>query len=108
METRLSAVDAARRAGITYRQLDYYARLGLLEEMCYDAGVSARGIADVGSGRRRSIPTAIIPRLRLIGRLQRGFGSGVNTDVLRQVTHNYRLGSKIFDGFALSWRVEDE
>lgn len=107
----LSASEAARAAGITYRQLDYYGRLGILHQLAEMAGVDwlgRRQMDGAGSGSRREIPVEIIPMLRLMGRLQRAFGHTISTDVLRSIVERYGRGSMIFDGFALSWKVESE
>jgi len=57
---RGSGVDAAERAGITYRQLDYYLRTGLVVPV----GREARGC-----GTQRELADADIDALRVVGKL---------------------------------------
>lgn len=104
MDGAVSSPDAADLAGITYRQLDYWVRNGIVRPL-----VNASG-----SGSRRLIAREDIPRMRLLGRIQRQLGadgtgpSGVSAELARLIMRDYRRGSMIFDGFALSWKVEDE
>lgn len=100
----ISSGDAVRRSGITYRQLDYWISIGVVRPL-----VKAQG-----SGTRRLFRPEDVPRMRLLGRLQAQIGSaaggqgGVNAEVARRIMREYRRGSMIFDGFALSWKVEEE
>lgn len=100
----VSSGDVISRAGITYRQLDYWISTGVVRPL----------VPAAGSGTRRWFRTEDIPRLRLLGRLRAQLGGleagqgGVNAEVARRIMREYRRGSMIFDGFALSWKVEDE
>jgi hypothetical protein len=66
--TGTSLVEAARRAGITYRQADYWCRCG------YVPGVDLHG----GSGNARAITTS---QARHLGRLARLVQAGIKVDV---------------------------
>jgi hypothetical protein len=57
---RGSGVDAAKRAGITFRQVDYYLRAGF---------VTPEGAVVGGSGVPRELTDADIDALAVVGRL---------------------------------------
>lgn len=61
-ETTVSGVEAARRANVTYRQLDYYLRSGLL--------VPSGGVAAMpGEGFHRALTPRDVDALRVLGHL---------------------------------------
>jgi DNA-binding transcriptional MerR regulator len=60
-ETTYRAPEVCRLAGITYRQLDYWARVGTLKPSIRDT---------TGSGKKRLYSSADIKKARAIGRLR--------------------------------------
>ena len=71
----LHSSAAARRAGLTYRMIDYWARCGAIEP---SGGVAA------GSGTRRVWTTFDVDRLVVLGRL-RGLLGDLTLDLVRTV-----------------------
>lgn len=103
--------EACERAGVTYRQIDSWARCGVLRFESTTRDGRVLGNRGAGSGTRRQIEAWKIPRLRLLGKLQRELGGrnyGINGPLMRAVFENYREGQISFDGFSLSWWVEEE
>lgn len=101
MDEAVSSPEAADLAGITYRQLDYWVRTNVVRPV----------VRAAGPGSRRLIRREDIPRLRLLGRLQRQLGEqggGVTAPLARRLMRDYTRGVMHFDGFTLLWRVEDE
>lgn len=75
----LSSYDVCRAAGITFRQLDYWVRTGLLTPSVRNPG---------GSGCPRRWSEADVYRARVIGLLMRwsAYGPGAGTKIARRVS----------------------
>ena len=74
MQDGFTGRKAARLAGISYRQLDHWARTGLVRP--------SLSLADPGSGRPRRYSWADVVALRTVGKLLR---SGVSTKAVGRV-----------------------
>jgi DNA-binding transcriptional MerR regulator len=74
MQDGFTSRKAARLAGISYRQLDHWARTGLV--------TPSLSLADPGSGRPRCYSFADIVALRTVGKL---LELGVSTQAVRRV-----------------------
>jgi hypothetical protein len=100
-ELTLSSTDAYAAAGISARQGDWWITHGAIP----------LDNPNPGSGRRRRIPAWYVPRLRLLGQISAAFGGdgngGPKHTVLRMIFDNYENGRFGFDGFALTWEVEE-
>ena len=94
----LTSHEIAERAGITYRQLDYWCRAGLLDPT----------VAAAGSGTRRGWHADMIPILDVLGTISAAFDTGgrlgAPVDVLRRVVDHYEAGRlELGNGVAITW-----
>lgn len=99
----LSSPQICDAADITYRQLDHWIRQGAIPT------AEIEGINE-GSGSQRRIPAWYIPRLRLIGQMQRSLSensrTGMSHSLMLRIFHHYHNGRLDFDGFTITWDVE--
>lgn len=99
IDTLLSATDVCEQSAISYRQLDWWIR--------HDAIPVTDDMANPGSGNHRRIPAWYIPRLRLLGEVQRSLGSGgaggINAQHLRNIFENYHVGSIQIGPVTIAW-----
>jgi hypothetical protein len=88
--------DAAKMAGVTYRQLDYWILLGLVPSS-----------GSIGSGHPRTVAAADIPRIAAMGRVSRALrGPSVHVAVpvgLLQAVDAEEGTVDLGEGVALSW-----
>jgi hypothetical protein len=102
MTDSLSAPEACERAGITYRQLDWWIR--------NDAIPVTDDMDAPGSGHYRRVPDWYVPRLRLLGEVQRALGNGGNGGVharhLRKMFDHYYIGSYTAGPITITWTPE--
>lgn len=78
----LTSVDACLQTGATYRQLDYWARIGLIFPL---------GVGNPGSGYRRRWDPSSIPGIKRMVALSSLFDQK-NRDLLRPVLRRIALG----------------
>lgn len=86
-DTRVGSVELCELTGLTYRQLDYWVRAGVLP----DDGTSG------GSGSRRTFAGSIIPRVEILVRVARAFAS---KDVGQLALATYQ---DIYDHYDRGW-----
>ena len=104
MKDTMSAPQAAKRAGVTYRQVDHWCSMGLVKVV--------GGDATPGSGHERRIPTTELPRIRTLGRVSRALRRGaknvaVPMPLLVAVARHAEAGHvDLVGGVRLSWEVE--
>ena len=95
----LSSTEVTRITGITYRQLDYWVRNGVIPPDWVDD-------PSAGSGRARRWHPEAIPALQVAGRISRALPRGTNLSSgdMKRVLANWNRGYITFDdGIALSW-----
>lgn len=97
--TTVSATEACEIAHISYRQLDYWLREGVVDMVD----------PTPGSGRRRRLPVELVDVLIVLGRVSASLTSyhgawSVSTAVLRRVADNYDRGAiDLGYGVVLTW-----
>lgn len=97
----ISTVEAARKTGVSYRQLDYWVTHGVFGD-----DVSR----NPGSGNPRMFPADLMPHLATLGAISRSLAYGnananqVTTAFMRQVVENFDTGYiDLGEGIHLTW-----
>lgn len=103
MTNEIGVADAAKRAGVTYRQLDYWITQGL---------VASSG--SLGSGHVRTMSLDDIPKVRTLGRVSRAFrrnskATAVPLPLLEAAAKWWPAGRvDLGEGVVLTWEVDRE
>lgn len=100
----ITATELAARSGASYRQIDYWTRIGVI-----DPSNKAQG-----SGTRRSFSVDLVPAVRCVARVQEAFGAGqiagrtgLARDVLRRVVVDHAAGETVIGpGVRLVWEAD--
>lgn len=90
--TMISSQELAVAAGVSYRQLDYWVRQGLITPT----------VDSHGSGSRRAWDPELIPRVKLLGTVSRLLN---DTMLFEKVVNAYESGQIERDGVTLQWQV---
>jgi hypothetical protein len=98
-EGRLSTIELCRRSGATYRQLDYWARLGILRphgNSCPGTGVSRRWDATLAPvARRLAVVSKLFePRRSLL-------------ETFQGVANGHTTLSEVIDGVRVTVTLKD-
>ena len=98
--TLLSTPEVAERAGVTYRQIDHWARIGLITPT----------IEADGPGSRRRWERAHVAQIAVIGRVSRqlstGAGAGAPHDILVAAAEHWADGRvELGEGVAVTWTI---
>lgn len=94
----ISSRDLADRAGVTYRQVDYWCTKGVITPALLSRG---------GSGGVRRWNEDDIGRVRLLGKISSMTAGNLHSDVLKKVHDAYEDGHvELVEGVVLSWMVE--
>lgn len=103
METArlISTIDLAREADVSYRQIDYWIRNGVLP---------VRWVGPQRAGGRRFVDVRHVRVLRLFGSIGRALsgrsGKGIDSALIPLLFEHYEEGILMFDGFEITWEVE--
>lgn len=97
----IKSQDLLERTGITYRQLDYWCRIGLIPVH--------GGPANPGSGRSRQFDESIVEKIKVVHRICNAFGENksrsLTTEFLKKVLENYDKGYiDLGEDIYLGWR----
>jgi DNA-binding transcriptional MerR regulator len=83
------------KTGATYRQIDYWCRIGL---------ISPIGKSTPGSGYYRQFDEEVVPRVALIVRMTEAFNHTFKREVLKDIYDCYEDGSyEIGEGITITW-----
>jgi hypothetical protein len=101
----LTSAEVAVRSGCSYRQIDYWARGGLLDDYIV---VPAKG-----SGSRRAFAVSVVPRLIILNELTKSMGTTQSNGSLIPMEVHARILQNFDDGFlrlspnvVLTWAVD--
>lgn len=93
----ISSVELVERTEATYRQIDYWCRIGVIETTKKPTP---------GSGYKREFDESIVPKVKFLVTMSKAFSQKLGS-TLQQLSEAYDKGSLELDGITISWRTNE-